>query len=700
MSDTSAYVNHVANVTSSALGVAKIFSTSSAVVADVIVPFVPLISEIASIVNEIITLYQTAEHNKRICGSLLSRATAAQTAVNNLEIRRAENEDLFKSKEYYKNFQKLVNVIVKIKIFIEDVSQIKGLRRFLASKSIEDEFKTLTEDFDGLMRVLNFTMAVQNQIQMDEDRKVLKHDISEMTKYLREIEGGITNITDNMTQINSKLDDITQLNLAWQKKLLNNDENIFESALIKMTDLYDPPESVKRGKISKKSLNYDDVAVKEKFLESNDQDLIKDILSQVVILKKLKESQYILQFFGIVQDGNVMYMVTEWCEYGNLQDFYRGYGPLNWFQKSSIAVDIVRGLTFLHTVSILHHDIRSENILITIHQQAKIANFTLSRGFNDPTKNVLPTIEMVRWMAPEKLSDHEKNPYTIKCEIYSFGMLLWEIAEEKIPFENERDILEIRNLILIKKVRPSFSIGVPIEYSKISYQSMQDSPNARPALKNIFLTLYSLYQKNQPKSSPRPIMRMPTDDDLPDVDPNELSLDDLTLNLNVLSMKEAIAEHRKKNCDKLKVWDSFKVHAEEFGDITARYWVGYYLYYGLCPIDNPNDENKKIQRLEKAAALFKEAADSGLADAQLRYGHCLWLGEGIQKNIKEAIEYFQKSADNGNTTALYNIGNLYYNGTGVPQDKELGIRYLRKAALQGQPKALEMCKKKEIGLVG
>ncbi|KAF0475613.1 kinase-like protein [Gigaspora margarita] len=572
MSDTSAYVNHVANVTSSALGVAKIFSTSSAVVADVIVPFVPLISEIASIVNEIITLYQTAEHNKRICGSLLSRATAAQTAVNNLEIRRAENEDLFKSKEYYKNFQKLVNVIVKIKIFIEDVSQIKGLRRFLASKSIEDEFKTLTEDFDGLMRVLNFTMAVQNQIQMDEDRKVLKHDISEMTKYLREIEGGITNITDNMTQINSKLDDITQLNLAWQKKLLNNDENIFESALIKMTDLYDPPESVKRGKISKKSLNYDDVAVKEKFLESNDQDLIKDILSQVVILKKLKESQYILQFFGIVQDGNVMYMVTEWCEYGNLQDFYRGYGPLNWFQKSSIAVDIVRGLTFLHTVSILHHDIRSENILITIHQQAKIANFTLSRGFNDPTKNVLPTIEMVRWMAPEKLSDHEKNPYTIKCEIYSFGMLLWEIAEEKIPFENERDILEIRNLILIKKVRPSFSIGVPIEYSKISYQSMQDSPNARPALKNIFLTLYSLYQKNQPKSSPRPIMRMPTDDDLPDVDPNELSLDDLTLNLNVLSMKEAIAEHRKKNCDKLKVWDSFKVHAEEFGDITARYW--------------------------------------------------------------------------------------------------------------------------------
>ncbi|CAG8471266.1 10392_t:CDS:2 [Cetraspora pellucida] len=508
MSDTTSYINHVANVTSSTLGVVKVFSNSSAVVADAIVPFFPLITEISSIVNEIISLYQTAEHNKRICGSLLARATAAQTA------------------------------------------------------------------------------------------------------YLREIEGGITSITDNMTLINSKLDDITQLNLAWQKKLLNNDESIFESALVKTTDLYDLQNPVKRGKISKKSLNYEDVAVKEKFFESNDQDLIKDVFT-------------------------------------------------------------------------------------------KIANFTLSRGFNDPTKNVLPTIEMVRWMAPEKLCDHEKNPYTVKCEIYSFGMLLWEIAEEKIPFENERDILEIRNLILIQKVRPSFTIGVPTEYSKISYQSMQDSPNARPALKNIFITLYSLYQKFQPKSSQRPVTpRMSTDEDLPEIDPNELALDDLTLTFNVLSMKEAIAEHRKKNGDKLKVWEAFKVHAEEFSDITARYWVGYYLYYGLCPIDEPDTEDKKNVRLTKAAALFKEAADTGLADAQLRYGHCLWLGEGIQKNIREAIEYFQKSADNGNTTALYNIGNLYYNGSGVPQDKELGIRYLRKAALQGQPKALEMCKRKEIGLVG
>src|SRR4051812_31990844 len=139
------------NLISHSLAAAAVMSKEAAVVADILTPFIPLIGEVTKLVEDIIKLYQTAEHNKRICGSLLSRATTAQTAVNMLEIRRLENEDVFKSKEYYKNFQKLVIVIGKIKNFIEEVSQIKGLRRFLAANSIEEQFKNLTEEFDGLM---------------------------------------------------------------------------------------------------------------------------------------------------------------------------------------------------------------------------------------------------------------------------------------------------------------------------------------------------------------------------------------------------------------------------------------------------------------------------------------------------------------------------------------------------------------------
>ncbi|CAI2164338.1 13209_t:CDS:2 [Funneliformis geosporum] len=688
-------IDRLTDSVTNGLAIAASFSKEAAVIADTLGPFIPLISDITHLVSDIIELYQKAEHNKRICGSLLSRATAAETAVNMLKIRRLENEDVFKSREYYNNFQKLVVVIDKIKEFIEEVSQIKGLRKFLAAYSIEEKFTNLTDEFDGLMRVLNFTMAVQNQIQMDEDHKVLISDVKEMNKYLKTIEGGIVN---DLKEINASLDDITQLNIAWQKRVLQEDNNVLESATIKMTEIHDPHETVKRGsKVYKKIRMGEDIAIKEKILGDDEKKLMNDILSQVVILKKLKESQYILQFYGIAQDANAIYMVTEWCDYGNLKEFYQDYGPLDWHEKTQLAVDIARGLTFLHTVGILHHDIRSENILITNHRQAKLANFTLSRGFNDPTKNMMPTIDTVRWMAPEKLKDH-RNLYTAKCEIYSFGMLLWEIAEEKIPFSNERDILKIRNLIVKENVRPSFSNTIPPEWVKITYQALHDSPNARPPLRDIFMTLNHLYRKFAPSPSSRPnSSRYPTDDDLPSDDELDLAIEDLSI--NVITVREAISEHKKKDGDKVKSWDSFKYHADEFNDITARYWKGYYLYYGLCPIDDPSDKVAKRARLEEAANLFKEAADYGLSDAQLRYGHCLWSGDGVRKSISQAIEYFQLSADGGNPTAMYNIGNLYYNGLGVQKDEEKGVRYLRLAALREQPKALEMCKRKCISLV-
>lgn len=52
-------------------------------------------------------------------------------------------------------------------------------------------------------------------------------------------------------------------------------------------------------------------------------------------------------------------------------------------------------------------------------------------------------------------------------------MLLWEIAEEKLPFHNEKDILEIRNLVVQKMVRPVFNNSVPHEWVKISHKGIE-----------------------------------------------------------------------------------------------------------------------------------------------------------------------------------------------------------------------------------
>ena len=71
---------------------------------------------------------------------------------------------------------------------------------------------------------------------------------------------------------------------------------------------------------------------------------------------------------------------------------------------------------------------------VTVNNMAKLANFKLSRGVNDTTTSLQDENEIACWMAPEKLK-HLKYPYDHKCEIFSFGMFLWELAFQKKSYE-------------------------------------------------------------------------------------------------------------------------------------------------------------------------------------------------------------------------------------------------------------------------
>jgi len=104
----------------------------------------------------------------------------------------------------------------------------------------------------------------------------------------------------------------------------------------------------------------------------------------------------------------------------------------------------------------VHRDIRAENILITLNKTAKLANFKLSRSLEADTLNQAVNLERIRYSAPELFERAPNFKYNHKCEVYSFGILLWEIAEERIPYQEYSDILIITDLVR-NKHRESFS---------------------------------------------------------------------------------------------------------------------------------------------------------------------------------------------------------------------------------------------------
>lgn len=147
-------------------------------------------------------------------------------------------------------------------------------------------------------------------------------------------------------------------------KLKNVDTNSVDIIAIKAKEVHPKKLSnplIKIGKtIVKKTLS-NEVDVVCKFQVIGEED--RRIQELLTILEKLKESNNILKFYGLSKVDDLQVMVFEWAEYGSLQEMYNKY-DIGWRSKVQIALGICRGLVFIQTCEILHHDIRCANVMV------------------------------------------------------------------------------------------------------------------------------------------------------------------------------------------------------------------------------------------------------------------------------------------------------------------------------------------------
>jgi serine/threonine protein kinase len=167
---------------------------------------------------------------------------------------------------------------------------------------------------------------------------------------MEKIDGGVTY---NKSQVNTIFSEMKIIN----EKL---DNFKFKATKINPKELEDPLSGESNRKsVIKKLYRGNEVACKPNTTETESQKIQK----QLVIFKKLKESPNILKFYGLSNLNDNHVMVFEWAEKGNLRELYNN-NDIDWDDKIPIALDICRGLIFLHSCDILHHDIRCQNIMV------------------------------------------------------------------------------------------------------------------------------------------------------------------------------------------------------------------------------------------------------------------------------------------------------------------------------------------------
>ncbi|KAF0551475.1 kinase-like protein [Gigaspora margarita] len=214
----------------------------------------------------------------------------------------------------------------------------------------------------------------------------------------------------------------------------------------------------------------------------------KSIIHELKMWQRVSNYPNVIPFYGVTKDSSGQYnLILQYANEGNLREYLENnFMKLQWMDKLRIAKEIAHGLLSLHDNNIIHRNLHSKNILI--HQgQAKITDFALSKQLdeesmssNSSIKGSLPYLESQCFVNPR----HKRDK---KSDIYSFGVILWEISSGKPPFQNIETTSMISHIFQGKREVPIKD--TPSKYIELYKNCWDSDPNNRPETRAILYTL-------------------------------------------------------------------------------------------------------------------------------------------------------------------------------------------------------------------
>ncbi|PKK69195.1 kinase-like protein [Rhizophagus irregularis] len=425
-------------------------------------------------------------------------------------------------------------------------------------------------------------------------------------------------------------------------------------------------------------------AINEINNENNVKSNMEKFIKELKILRKVGFHPNINQFYGITRDptSNNYVMVLQYANQGNLREYLKiNFKPLQWSDKIRMASEIACGLKYLHSTKIIHRDLHAKNILVH-NGTLMIADLGLAKELTIDGSSNSVVYGMPAYVEPQcyKYGDYVRD---LKSDIYSLGVLLWEITSGYPPFSKNSPHKDTALTFKIANgYREEPIINTPKVYVNLYQRCWDDDPKLRPTVIEVFNILEDQYN-NLPKIMEDVIKKNNSDKNSQILyDQNNLKLSYLENPLgespsfftpkiyedereNIINATDEIIDsYLKRNnigwsrdFSFPKILEKHKsISNKIFGNLinnqTIRQYevmVGYFYEDGFGVYKN------EIVAFE----WYKKASKLNNLNGQFELGYCYNYGYSIKKNLKEALKSYKLASDEGLNIATYFLAISY-----------------------------------------
>ena len=385
-----------------------------------------------------------------------------------------------------------------LKFFLKDIKEIKKLNNDLWKIFLLVAYYFFTELLptyfitgnDFYKTFLYKKNEIINNIKNEEENSIT-NNISN------------NNISNSLIKNSEKNFEDNNNNIIQNEKKTNNNKLI--NFIIKFKEIEIKEELYYRknglGKLFKGKYNNNDVVLRILNFDRLNRYEIEEIQKDIQIIINVKH-QNILNIIGVcLNKENSIIIVMPYFTKGSLFDFLHNENnnnnKLTSKQKINISIGIIKGIEYLHKHNIIHYHLTSKNILIDDNLNPIIADY----GFNNlkKTYNIFNKYHNLNsYSSPEMLTETSgklcgslSNNFNEKNDIYSFGLILWELFTETIPFNVK--LKDVKNYVLNEKLRPEIKDDIDKEIANLIRECWDTEPANRPeceSILNLFIKKY------------------------------------------------------------------------------------------------------------------------------------------------------------------------------------------------------------------